>query len=166
MPAAQRHSAYLSMRPARADEFAFAEALTRSNMIGYYRRHGLVWRTDLFLASWKLSENYIVQWADFPIGVLRIDNEGDALHVRDIHVVASYRGRGVGAYILGTAHGIARARRLRACRLRVFVDNPAQRLYGRLGYVALDAKPGPDGIRRMERPVSQELVGLAESQAR
>jgi hypothetical protein len=37
------------LRLASMDDFSFAEALTRNNMNGYYRRHNLVWRA---IFSW------------------------------------------------------------------------------------------------------------------
>ncbi len=122
------------MRKASMDDFAFAEALTRNNMGGYYTRHHLVWRSDLFLASWRESENYVLDIDDHPAGVLRITVEGDSLHIRDVQIAEGYRRRGAGTYMLDLAHQWARERGLRELQLRVFVDNPAARLYQRMGY--------------------------------
>jgi len=143
-------SPHFSLRAARADEFEFGQTLTRSNMLGYYRKHGLIWRNDLFRASWDASENYIVEWAGIPIGVLRIDIEGPALHVRDIHVVSTHRNLGAGTFLLKQARDIARLRGLRLLRLRVFSDNPAAGLYRRFGFRTVGEERHLGPILRME----------------
>jgi GNAT superfamily N-acetyltransferase len=122
------------LRKASMDDFAFAEALTRSNMGGYYHRHHLIWRSDLFLGSWRESENYILEMDGEPIGVLRITVEGDSLHIRDVQIAEGHRRRGAGTWLLDISHQWARERGLRELQLRVFVDNPAARLYQRMGY--------------------------------
>ncbi len=138
-------SPHFSLRVARADEFEFGQTLTRSNMLGYYRKHGLTWRNDLFRVSWDASENYIVEWAGIPIGVLRIDVEGPALHVRDIHIVSTHRNLGGGTFLLNQARDFALVRGLRLLRLRVFADNPAAALYRRFGFrtVGEESNLGP-----------------------
>lgn len=73
-------SFHCTLRAATLENFDFAEALTRTNMGVYYRRYGLTWCAGLFLAGWQLSENCIVERNGQRIGVLRISNEGDALH--------------------------------------------------------------------------------------
>ncbi|SDI51870.1 GNAT family N-acetyltransferase [Paraburkholderia phenazinium] len=122
------------LRKASMDDFAFAEALTRNNMGGYYHRHHLVWRSDLFLGSWRESENYILEMDGQAAGVLRITEEGDSLHIRDVQIADGFRRRGAGTYLLELSHQWARERGLRELQLRVFVDNPAARLYLRMGY--------------------------------
>jgi GNAT superfamily N-acetyltransferase len=147
----QRMPIHCALRAATLDDFDFAEALTRNNMGGYYKRHGLSWQGYLFLARWKESENFIVESHHEPIGILRINEEDGALHVRDIQIVASHRGCGAGTFVLHTLHGWARKRQLRTLTLRVFVDNPAVLLYERLGY-RLIGSTGQEfaSIRRME----------------
>ncbi|MET5012377.1 GNAT family N-acetyltransferase, partial [Burkholderia pseudomallei] len=49
------------LRPAASGDFEFAEALTHGNMNAYYKRHGLRWRADLFFASWRYSEIFILE---------------------------------------------------------------------------------------------------------
>lgn len=115
------------LRKASMDDFEFAEALTHGNMGGYYQRHHLVWRGDLFLGSWRESENFILEMDGKPIGVLRITQEGDSLHIRDVQIAEGYRRLGAGTYLLDMSHQWARERGLRELQLRVFVDNPAAR---------------------------------------
>ncbi|WJF89240.1 GNAT family N-acetyltransferase [Paraburkholderia bonniea] len=122
------------LRQARAEDFTFAEALTHDNMCGYYQRHRLDWRSDLFFASWRESENFILEVEHAPVGVLRITEENGSLHIRDLQIAPVYRRQGVGTWLLHVAHQWARERGLQTLQLRVFVDNPAAALYRRMGY--------------------------------
>ncbi|WP_116135997.1 GNAT family N-acetyltransferase [Trinickia diaoshuihuensis] len=142
------------LRQASMSDFAFAEALTRTNMGRYYERHHLAWRADLFLASWQESENFILEIDNEPIGVLRLTEEGDSLHIRDVQIAEGHRGVGAGTFLLETSHRWARERGLRELQLRVFVDNPAARLYLRMGYRVAGPRLAQLGaIRHMTRRV-------------
>lgn len=135
-------------------DFAFAEALTRTNMGRYYERHRLAWRADLFLASWQESENFVLESGDESIGILRLTEEGDSLHIRDVQIAAGHRGQGAGTFLLETSREWARERGLRELQLRVFVDNPAARLYLRMGYRVAGPRLAQLGaIRHMVRAV-------------
>ena len=142
------------LRNASPSDFEFAESLTHDNMNGYYERHHLSWRADLFFASWQESENYILEDDGKPIGLLRLTEEGDSLHIRDVQIAQGYRRQGAGTYLLETSHRWARERGLRELQLRVFVDNPAARLYLRMGYRVAGPRLSQLGaIRRMTRRV-------------
>ncbi len=142
------------LRRASLSDFAFAEALTRTNMGRYYERHRLAWRADLFLASWQESENFILEVDDEAIGLLRLTEEGDSLHIRDVQIAEGYRGQGAGTFLLETSHRWARERGLHELQLRVFIDNPAARLYLRMGYRLAGPRFAQLGaIRHMTRPV-------------
>lgn len=130
----QRMPLDCALRAAMHADFDFAEALTRANMEVYYKRHGLIWHSHLFFASWNESENFIIETRQGAIGVLRLTEENRALHVRDIQIAAAHRGCGAGTFVLRAVRGWARQRGLTALTLRVFFDNPAVLLYERLGY--------------------------------
>ncbi|WP_176079189.1 GNAT family N-acetyltransferase [Paraburkholderia tropica] len=142
------------LRHATMDDFEFAESLTRRNMGGYYQRHHLIWRGDLFLASYRESENFILELDGEAIGVLRVTQEGDSLHIRDVQIAEGCRGNGAGTFLLDISHQWARERGLRELQLRVFVDNPAARLYLRMGYRVAGPRLARLGsIRHMTRLV-------------
>ncbi|MEK6426088.1 MAG: GNAT family N-acetyltransferase [Burkholderia gladioli] len=142
------------LRPAEPVDFEFAEALTHANMGDYYRRHGLQWRADLFYLSWCESENFILERDGARVGMMRLTEEGDSLHIRDVQISEGHRGIGAGSYLLDTAHRWAQARGLRETQLRVFVDNPAAKLYLRMGYRLAGPRLAQLGsIRHMVRRV-------------
>jgi GNAT superfamily N-acetyltransferase len=139
------------LRKASMDDFSFAEALTRSNMGGYYRRHHLVWRSDLFLASWRESENFILEADGERIGVLRITEEGDSLHIRDVQIAEGHRRRGAGTYLLNTSRSLrtatARIRR-QSCGTSLSTDGlPALRPATRTA--RFDPAYGPARLRTL-----------------
>ncbi|PLZ02114.1 GNAT family N-acetyltransferase [Burkholderia sp. WAC0059] len=147
-------SSRFHLRAAGMDDSAFAETLTRTNMVGYYTRHRLTWAGEFFLASYRQSENYILESDGEPIGLLRLTEEGDSLHIRDLQIASGYRGQGAGTFLLNTSHRWARERGLRELQLRVFVDNPAARLYWRMGYRLAGPRLAQLGlIRHMTRSV-------------
>jgi ribosomal protein S18 acetylase RimI-like enzyme len=142
------------LRRAAAEDFDFAEALTHSNMGAYYVRHGLAWRRDLFHESWLESDNFILELGGERVGLLRLTVEDDSLHIRDVQVAEGYRGHGAGTYLLDLSHRWAKSHGLRETQLRVFVDNPAARLYRRMGYRLAGPRLAQLGaIRHMVRPI-------------
>lgn len=122
------------LREASVNDFPFCELLTRTNMRPYHERHRWVWRGDRFLSNWRASERRILEIDSQPIGFLAMAAQGQTLCIHELQIAAGYRGKGAGTFLLETSHGWARDHELHESTLEVFADNPAVRLYQRMGY--------------------------------
>ena len=140
----------LSLRPALEADLAFCEALNRSNMASYLSARGIPWDSQRYLTSWTRFENFVISTNGVSVGTLRLLEVDGALEIRDLQVLPSHHGQAIGTWAINQAKTQATDRGIAALRLRVFPDNPAQRLYSRLGFqvVATD-----NGVVHMMHPL-------------
>lgn len=124
------------LRPATDADFAFCEALNRTNMAPYLLARGIAWDPARYRAYWLQFENLLIDVDGDVIGVLRLLDIDGALEIRDLQLLPACCNRGIGSWAIREAARIAVARRLPELRLRVYEDNPARRLYARHGFVA------------------------------
>lgn len=131
----------LRLQPATDETLAFARELTRVNMRDYYSHYGLVWQPEAFDTEWPDRDSYVVEQAGKAIGFLSLTLESDYLYVRDIQLIETYRGEGVGERVMAWVVVLAKARGCTRVRLKVFKRNPAVGLYLRLGYHRVGEEP-------------------------
>ena len=124
----------LQLSTATLDDLPFARELTRVNMRAYYVQYGLIWQPAAFDAEWLLRESYLIHRESCLIGFLGITVEKNYLYVRDIQLIETYRGEGVGAWAMARIAQLATDKHCERIRLKVFKSNPATALYRRLGY--------------------------------
>lgn len=124
----------LRFRPALDADVAFCESLSRSNMASYHSARGVAWDARRFIASWGLFENFMILADEQVAGVLRLLAVDGALEIRDLQLLPSHRNQGIGSWAITQAMSEAAARGIGVLRLRVFAENPAMRLYARLGF--------------------------------
>ena len=129
------------LRPALEADRAFCESLHRSNMASYRSARGIAWDPDRFLASWAQFENLIISVDDQRAGLLRLLVVDEALEIRDLQLMPQHRGHGIGSWAVAEVKAMAASRGIGELRLRVYAENPAQRLYTRLGF-KVDATDG------------------------
>jgi GNAT superfamily N-acetyltransferase len=126
----------LQLRPALEADLAFCESLSRSNMTSYHLARGIAWDQNRFLTSWAQFDNFVISADDLLVGLLRLLVVGEALEIRDLHVVPTHWRLGIGTWAVAQAKSKAANRGLEELRLRVYTDNPARHLYARLGFKA------------------------------
>ena len=124
----------LELRLAEENDRAFCESLNRGNMSRYLADRAIAWDPDRFLRSWADFENLIIQLDGQDIGLLRLTPEQQGLGLRDLQVLPSHQNRGIGSWAVRQAKSIAASRGFQRLQLRVYEDNPAKRLYTRMGF--------------------------------
>lgn len=123
----------LSLRNASHTDLAFCESLYIVNMASHYLAR-CTWDPRRFRASWNQFENFMILADDEVTGFMRLMAVKDALEIRDLQLLPAQRSKGIGAWAIAQAKSEAVARRIALLRLRVFEENPAKRLYARLGF--------------------------------
>lgn len=133
----------LKLRPAAGDEdAAFAHDLTYANMHAYVARHWGGWDREVFFVNYRLSENWIGWRGDERVGLARLRVEPPTVVVEDLQVPVAEQNQGYGSAMLADIAALARERGCRRLRLRVFDENPARRLYLRVGFVEVERDGG------------------------
>jgi ribosomal protein S18 acetylase RimI-like enzyme len=113
---------------------ALSESLGRLNMASYRASRGVPWDPARFIASWAEFENLAVIDGQQCCGFIRLVREGDALAIRDLQVIPELQGRGIGSWAITQAKQIGAERGYGLLQLRVYPENPAIRLYSKLGF--------------------------------
>lgn len=114
----------------------------------YYRQH------------YPQAEFAAILLAGEPVGRMYVDRSATAIHLIDIALLPAYRNQGIGATLLQRLLDEGACRHL-PVRLHVAADNPAQRLYTRLGFVPI-GEPGVYQAMECQPPsVRAGLVDMA-----
>lgn len=112
-------------------------------------------------ASHPLAMGRVIRNADYAIGRIMIDWTGEQdIYGVDIAVLPTWRRSQAGLAMLRAWLDVSDAVQ-RPCWLDVFVDNPARRIYQRLGFVALPGQADTFASISLRRPVPQRSSGYA-----
>ena len=111
-------------------------------------------REAQYAAAYPRAVDHIIEVDGRPAGRILVDETPGDLHVVDIAVAATQRGRGLGGSVLRT--WCERADETgRTLSLTVAPGNPARRLYERLGLEAVAEDPTAVRMRRQPREDSR-----------
>lgn len=128
----------VSLRPVAPADAAFFYSTRREGFRAYSEAAFGPWRDDIQRthATRDVAELpfEIVEQHGAPIGYLLVLREPDHLFLDEIALVSAARRRGLGSELVRVVMARARDAGL-PLRLSVLFNNPAQRLYARLGFV-------------------------------
>jgi ribosomal protein S18 acetylase RimI-like enzyme len=154
MPTAQIESAACLARPAEPEdaEFLFRLFAESHEQLSQFLSNEELWRSLVAMQYRGRQMTYSAEYpravdsilclqsagqGALPVGRLLVDRQPDCWRIVDIAVLAAYRGRGLGSCALRNL--------MRQCSgaagrlsLRVRPENPARRLYERLGFRATE----------------------------
>lgn len=108
--------------------------------------------------SYPDAERVVVLVSGEPAGALLVERSGNIWRLVDIAVLARYRNQGVGTRVIGDLVALAAASG-KSFRLQVASENPAARLYERLGMRVVESD---DVYLTMESVARDEKMGAAD----
>jgi ribosomal protein S18 acetylase RimI-like enzyme len=132
----------LEVRPARTADARFAEMLYLETMERAFppETWDEAWMRGRFRAVYRRKEAWILMDGGAVVGWLQVAEGRRQAALRQIHLVAGHRNRGIGTAIIRELQGQA-ARQGKVVVLRVMRRNPAEGLYRRLGFVTVRETP-------------------------
>jgi ribosomal protein S18 acetylase RimI-like enzyme len=124
-----------ALRPATADDYAYCYRLTKRNMQDLFCKHWGGWVPAEFRKGFVVENIAMVIIAGKRAGYLSVIKEPLAIYIDNIQLSPAWQGQGIGASLLNrlldTHPGVS-------IRLTTFEDNPAKRLYERMGFAVLE----------------------------
>lgn len=126
----------IALRPATDEDQAFLRSLHHACYRPYVEE---IWgwneaeQDRRFAGSWSTADRSVVEMPGEPIGVLQVSRRPDHVFIADIEIHPDHQRRGIGARLLRKVLAEADAEGV-PVRLRVLRNNPARRLYQRLGF--------------------------------
>ncbi|MBB1486247.1 GNAT family N-acetyltransferase [Oceanospirillum sediminis] len=123
----------------KADSQVYSSALIQQCMSSWYQQYQMIWDERQFEENWAECDNYEIFIQQQRVGICRLYYDQKYCYLRDLHIETEYRNQGIGEQVLGLISNLCLGKGLDALRLRVFLDNPASRLYLRYGFMPLKA---------------------------
>jgi ribosomal protein S18 acetylase RimI-like enzyme len=127
---------HISLQQAKAEHYDFALHLYLLTMRPYLQELG-VWdeqqQRATFAAQWKREEVRIISLDENDVGWLQVAELPSEIRLQKFYISPPYQRSGIGSEVLGDLLAAWRATGKKIV-LRVLKNNPARRLYERLGF--------------------------------
>jgi len=123
------------VRPATSDDYAYCYRLTKRNMYELFCKHWGGWVPTEFRKGFIVEDVSIVIIAGKRAGFLSTKKKHTSVYIDNIQLSPVRQGQGIGTKLLNNL--IATYSKV-GIFLTTFDDNPAKRLYERLGFVVVE----------------------------
>lgn len=118
----------------KAFDPVFAESLIKKNMKEYYLKRNITWDHVWFLNSWNEFDNFEIYVDNIRSGVIRLTYNDSATFLRDLQIEPKFQRKGIGSRCLKQVIEEATKNKYEKLALRVFSENPAIKLYEKVGF--------------------------------
>ncbi|MBE3092897.1 MAG: GNAT family N-acetyltransferase [Actinobacteria bacterium] len=121
------------LRKANWKDYDYCYKLFKINMKSYIEKHWS-WEPAKFRSYFNPSQVKILEYNNKRFGFYQTSIENGDYYLKEIHISDKFKGKGIGSKLLDIIHSEAKQGGYKKVLLQVFKDNPAKRLYTRLGY--------------------------------
>jgi len=146
----------IKLRPARAEDYDFALGLYVET-IKPYTIAFMVWVDEIenarFDRLWTLPDTRIIMLDERDVGWLDAADTGPEIFLKQIYVVPAHQRRGIGTYVMRLLLEEWQETQ-KPIVLGVLRNNPARRLYERLGFTVVGETDMKFMMRREPHPPS------------
>ncbi|MEM9908317.1 MAG: GNAT family N-acetyltransferase [Cyanobacteria bacterium P01_D01_bin.44] len=122
-------------RPATEADYPFCYELTKQNMFDLFTRHWGGWVSSAFRNDFNAKNTEIITLDGQRVGYFSLKENDNEFHLDNIQLSPNLHGKGIGTAIL---ENILHNKASKPILLTTFLDNPAIRLYERLGFTVTD----------------------------
>ena len=132
----------VKLRKCKGSDYVFVYNLSKKNMKKYVDKYWGGWKPEKFKKNFNknIANTVIAEYHSKRIGFYALDIRDKKIHINDVQIIKNHRGKGLGTYLMKLIEKKALSRGIRKLELQVFKDNPAKRLYSRLGYKKIKDK--------------------------
>jgi ribosomal protein S18 acetylase RimI-like enzyme len=123
------------LRPATSNDYAYCYRLTKRNMYDLFCKHWGGWVPTEFRKGFVVENISMVIIAGKRAGYLCVMKEPTFIYIDNIQLSHIWQSQGIGTKLLKSL--LSNHSRV-SIRLTTFEDNPAKRLYERMGFVVLE----------------------------
>jgi len=128
----------IGLRGASWEDYSFCYNLARKNMFPYYKKHKLFWDSRIYKKEFDPKFVKIIESNHKRIGFSKLIFKDNYGYLSDLQLSASMQGQGIGTRILKIIEKYVLKKGYLQIKLRVFTDNPALKLYERIGYKIIE----------------------------
>ena len=147
------------LRPATFEDYPYCYRLTKRNMYELFYRHWGGWVPAEFRRGFVIRNISIVIIAGKRAGYLNVIKEPQPVYVANFQLSPAWQNRGIGTKLLNR---LLATHSRDSIQLTTFEDNPAKRLYERIGFVVVE-KNGMT-VRMEKRRSSDNRTPVLKSQ--
>lgn len=140
MNTAKSSAEIISFKRASSTDRPFLLKLRKASMDEHLNNAGIYLDDEAHLQRIDeyFADSYLIFYQGFAIGLLKLGQFTDKIHIRQFQLLPKYHGLGIGSKILELVKRKAQERRL-AITLNVLLENPAKQLYLRHDFNVISA---------------------------
>lgn len=130
----------LKLRMCRADDYRFCHDISKRAMAPYFDKYFGGWESKIFKKNFKTAQICIIKYKQRRIGLYSHEYGANHLHILNIQVSGNYQNKGIGSFVMQKLESEAKKKKLNKISLQVFKDNPAIKLYKKIGFKPIKTK--------------------------